>query len=64
MRIYELMDWLDSRQPQIEHLGNVSIVIMIVAIVLLWTWKPRKRLTNGWCKASKLMFWEEIRKHG
>ena len=62
--IYQLMDWLDSRQPQIEHLGNVAILIMIVAIVLFWNWKPRKRLTAGWCRASKLMFGLEVRKNG
>lgn len=63
MTLYNLMDKLDTLQPQIETYGN-AVVIAGLTLLGIFYFSTEKSLTHSWSKASKLMFTEEIKKGG
>lgn len=63
--MYRLMDKLDTLQPQIELVGNLVIVGVIIALASYYLLvKSDNRLTSKWSEASKMSLLFEIRKNG
>lgn len=63
--MYQLMDKLDTLQPQIELVGNLVIVGVIIALASYYLLvKSDNRLTSKWSEASKMSLLFEIRKNG
>lgn len=63
--MYRLMDKLDTLQPQIELVGNVVVVTVVVLAIAYYALdNKKKRMTYKWSDVSKGNFGLEVRKNG